>query len=208
MGQAVHQVQLRADHVAGEVDDNVGALGHPKTNLGLVQQWCWQQVAVVADVGELLLHVARRHQVKLIEAAGTAIEQAESVPSCSDPQDRLDVAVDTDLVAQHPFGADLVPEQNPVRIEALVVEHQRVVVGVAGQAQRTGTRVMLIARVDVIEEQEEPRQAAIHVRRREVEGVVVVEQRAQRLTRVADTVLELVEAGVDIAIVVILELAR
>ncbi|MDT4825748.1 hypothetical protein FQZ97_590390 [compost metagenome] len=67
---------------------------------------------------------------------------------------------------------------------------------------------MLIARVDVIEEQEEPRQAAIHIRCREVEGVIVVEQRAQRLTRVADTVLELVEAGVDIAIVVILELAR
>ncbi|MDT4845766.1 hypothetical protein FQZ97_797620 [compost metagenome] len=66
---------------------------------------------------------------------------------------------------------------------------------------------MLIARVDVIEEQEEPGQAAIHVRRREVEGVVVVEQRTQRLARVADAILELVEAGVDIAVVVILELA-
>ncbi|MCY1523810.1 hypothetical protein D9M68_587170 [compost metagenome] len=67
---------------------------------------------------------------------------------------------------------------------------------------------MLIARVEVVEEQEEPGQAAIHIGCGEVEGVVVVEQRAQCLARVANTILELIEAGVDVAVVVILELAR
>ncbi|MCY1520049.1 hypothetical protein D9M68_548180 [compost metagenome] len=77
----------------------------------------------------------------------------------------------------------------------------------AGQTERTGAGVMPVTGVDVIEKQEKSCQAAVHVRRREVEGVVVVEERAQRLARVADAILELVVPGVDVAVVVILELA-
>ncbi|MNN49084.1 hypothetical protein D3C81_1635900 [compost metagenome] len=55
--QTVHQVKLRTHHIAGKVDDDIRALGDPETDLGLVQQRGRQQVAVIADVSELLLHI-------------------------------------------------------------------------------------------------------------------------------------------------------
>ncbi|MNF81850.1 hypothetical protein D3C84_641410 [compost metagenome] len=50
--QAVDQVQLGAQRVLGEVDNDVAALGHAQFHLGLVVQRRRKQVAVVGDVGE------------------------------------------------------------------------------------------------------------------------------------------------------------
>ncbi|MNS90003.1 hypothetical protein D3C72_1240370 [compost metagenome] len=75
----------------------------------------------------------------------------------------------------------------------------------ARQPQGIRARIALVARVDVVEQQVIAGQAAHHVRRGEVQGVVVVEQRAQRLARIADVVLQLVVARIDIGVEVVLE---
>ncbi|MNQ81541.1 hypothetical protein D3C85_965660 [compost metagenome] len=77
----------------------------------------------------------------------------------------------------------------------------------ARQPQRARARIALVARVDVIEQQVIARQAAHHVRRGEVQRVVVVEQRPQGLARVADMVLQLVVARIDVWVEMILERA-
>ncbi|MCY1307750.1 hypothetical protein D9M70_577040 [compost metagenome] len=67
---------------------------------------------------------------------------------------------------------------------------------------------MLVSGVDIVEQQVEAQHPLVDVGGGEIHGVVMVEERAQGLPRVTNAVLELVEAGVDVAVVVVKEFAR
>ena len=66
---------------------------------------------------------------------------------------------------------------------------------------------MLVARVEVVEKQVKPRQAAIDVRSGEIHRVIMVKQGAQGLARIADAAVA-VQAGIDVRIEMVLELPR
>ncbi|MCY1177238.1 hypothetical protein D9M71_166830 [compost metagenome] len=122
MGQPIDQIQLGAEGIAGEVHHYVAAFSDAQPHPVLVAQGGWQQVAVVGDVGEALLPIAAVYQVELVEPTRAAVQHAEPVLAGSDPQHRLDDAVDRHLVPQYAFRVGLIPEQCAVRGEALVAE--------------------------------------------------------------------------------------
>src|SRR5439155_20934273 len=183
----------------GEVDDDVDALGDAQPDAGAWQR-LRQQVAVVGDLDKRLT-VAEE---ELVEARRPGVQQAEAVFSPGDLEKRLDLAVHHELVAEDAVEVEEVEEDLSVRIEHLVGEQQRDVELSTRESKGEGVRVVLVARVSLVEEQVEAGESLVDVLRREIETVVVVPERVHRLARVAGRGKR-VEAGADVRIVLVVE---
>ena len=121
-------------------------------------------------------------------------------------QHRLDHAVDEELVAQDPVEVEKVEgEQLAGRIEALVGEHHRDVIG--GEGGQAEAR-RLVAGVELVEEQVEAGEALVDVLGGEVHAVVVVPERAHGLVDVAVRPMGRIESGVLVRIVLVVERDR
>ncbi|MNN17115.1 hypothetical protein D3C81_1302880 [compost metagenome] len=156
-------------------------------------------------MGELLHHIGRRHQGEVVETARPRIQQTETILARRDTQYGFDPAIHCHLVAQHALRVDLVIEQLAASVETPVIEVQRIVIWMTGQTQSSGARIGLAARVQLIEQAVETGQPQIKVGRREVQGVVVVEERTQSLGGISLKVLAGLESGLHIGVQVILE---
>ena len=195
--------ELVAGAVAGEVHDDVHPLRHRQVD-ALRLHRLGQEVAVAGDDGEqrvlgaaALLRVAEE---ELVEARRAAVQDADAVLPRLDLEIGGDRAVDGEDVADHPVGVPVVEDHLRHALlvdgEPQVLEHQRdVVVGEARQPPAGG----LVAGVLVVEEEVEAEQAGVDVGGGEVQPVVVVPEGGQLLARV--------EAGGEVAVVVVPELA-
>ena len=131
----------------------------------------------------LALQVVEVRQVDLLEPRRSAVQPAEAVAPGVDVQHGLDHAVDQELVAQDAVQVEGVEDQlSARRIETFIREHHGdVVVREAGQAEAGG----LVSRVILIEQQVEAGEPLVDVLGGEVDPVVVIPERAQRLVDVA-----------------------
>ena len=98
-----------------------------------------------------------------------------------DVQLRLDRAVGAEPVAENAIQVEQVEHQLAVLVEHEVVEEDRDVVVAARQAQAGG----LVAGVPVVEQVVAAEHALVDVLRGEIEVMVMIPERAQRLGRVA-----------------------
>jgi hypothetical protein len=144
-------------------------------------------------------------QVDLQETRRAGAQPAEAVAPGMHVQHGLDCAVDQEFVTQDAVEVEGVEDQLSARgVEALVGEHHGyVVVREAGQAEARG----LVARVILIEQQVEAREALVDILGREVDAVIVIPERAQRLVDVAVGQMGGIEAGEHVRIILIVILA-
>src|SRR5438552_8043293 len=211
--QAVLEVERLAGEW-GEVDDHVGALGHAEPD-ALDSDRLGQEVAVAGDLPEQVVGAQVRQigQEELVEPRWSGVQPAEPVPARADVQHRLDLAVDRELVAQDAVQVEQVEKQEACpRIEALVGKYH-------GDVERGEARQMeagvLVAGVELVEEEVEPGQPFVDVLRGEVHAVVVVPERAHRLVDVAaggrvDAWRGLVvreDSGQDVRVVLVVEVS-
>src|SRR5215831_7997424 len=122
-----------------------------------------EQVAVVGDELERR-GVAERD---VVEARWPGVQNAETVLAPFDVKIRLNLAVRRHLVAEETILIEHVVGELAVAVETLVGQRDRHIVGAARQSQRDGIRVLLVARILLVEEEMESRQAAIDVLRSE-----------------------------------------
>src|SRR5262249_5140062 len=140
---------------------------------------------------------------ELEEARGPGVEQAEAVTARLHLEERLDLAVHQELVADDAVEAEEIEgEQSAGGIVHLVGEGQRDVE--LGEARKVESRA-LVARVELVEQQVEPEQTLVDVLGREVHAMVVVPECTQRLVDVAGGLVGRVEAGQRVRIVLITE---
>src|SRR5437016_3136257 len=156
--EAVLEEDAVADTQVGEVDDDVDALGDTQPEAGAWQR-LWQEVSVIRDLHEWLA-VAEE---ELVEARRPAVQQTEAVFPPGDLEERLDLAVHHELVAEDTVEVEGVEEDLSVRIEDLVGEQQRDVELSTRESKGEGVRVVLVARVSLVEEQVEAGESLVDV---------------------------------------------
>src|SRR5262249_32784228 len=121
--------------------------------------------------------------------------------------ERLNLAVDQELIAQDTVQVEEIEEQLPgIRIKHFVGEQHGNIELAAGQAEAGS----FVAGIKVVEQQVLAHQPFVDILRGKVDAVVVVEESAQGLANVAmgGGELRIREAGQHIGIVVVVELPR
>ncbi len=195
-----------------EVNDHVHALGH-RDAAAIDLHGPLHQVAVGADLPEGEGGVVGRvGEEELVEARRPGVAPAAAIPPRGAGDHRVDLPVDEELVAEDAVEIEQVEGQQPgILVKDLVVDdHVDVEVGervlaVAerGQAEARG----LVAGVELVEEDVGPGETLVGVFRRVVDAVVVIPQRVHRFFEVARAGVRRVDAGVDVRVVVVVELA-
>src|SRR5437667_64392 len=141
------------------------------------------QVAVVGDEpeGNRLAGIVGIGEEELVEAGRPTVQDPEAIAALLHLEERLEDAVHQQLVADQAVEPEEVEADLPrSRIEQLVGESKRdVEVGKGGEVE-TG---ILIARVELIEEELEAEEALVDVLRRVLDTVVVVPERALELEK-------------------------
>ena len=99
-----------------------------------------------------------------------------------DLQEWLDLAVDGELVADDPIEAEQVVEQLAVGVEDFVAEDHRNIEFAARQPEAG----RLVAGVLVVEDEKESGESLVHILRGEIDTMVVIPERAERLAGVAE----------------------
>src|SRR5439155_14014229 len=219
--ETVHEEDLLPERGVLEVDDHL----HPlcRTDLeALHRDGVLQELDVGADRDEGLI-VA---QEELVEARVRAVQEPEAILPPRHPQERLDGAVQRELVAEEAVVVEGVEDEEAVLVELLVLDDDRDVelprlLAVrqarhpAREPERARVRVELPRdRVDRVEVEEEPREPSVDFRSGDVDGVVVVPER--RVLVLLEAVVRLVRVeevsglpgaeGIERVPVVLLEL--
>ena len=174
--QPVFEIQNAAGAELREVDDHLVAFGHRDHEAHGASQWARQQPTFGCD------HVHRKRlaaRVSVVEEDAIdpgirGVQETEAVLPPLDLEVRLNRAVDHELVAEETVVIERAEDQRAVGSEALVLKSDRNVVRRARKPERRRIRIVLGARVELVEAEHEAGQAAIGVRTREVEQVIVV----------------------------------
>jgi hypothetical protein len=109
----------------------------------------------------------------VVDAGVRAIQDPEPVLAALNAQDRLDLAVDEELVPEEAVVVEGVVGEEAVAVEEPVLEDQPDVEVAARQPERR-RRVRLVTGVERVEVEGEAGEAAVDVLRGDVDGVVVV----------------------------------
>ncbi len=154
--------------------------------------WTWMgsvkklpSVVVIGPVRDLLGQATGVGQEELVEPGGAGVQQAEAVATTLDVHERLELAVDEELVADEAVQPERVEAELAVRGEQLVGEDQREI-----ELRVTSTRGIireagepesgrLVAGVEGVEQELHPGEALVDVLGRVVDPVVVVPRRRQ-----------------------------
>ena len=187
-----------------EVDDDVDPLGHGDTHAGHLHG-VRQQVAVGGDLPERQ-EVGAVPQRPFPPARRAGRIEPEPIAPLLDVQVRLDRAVGEEAVAEDAVQVEQVEHRLAGRCRT------------ARRGRRSGCRIRSArqvqagagnAGVQVVEQVVAAEHALVDVLGGEIEVVIVVPQRAQRLVRVARrAVFRIGEAGVHVRIVLVLEAVR
>src|SRR6185295_9720868 len=111
------------------------------------------------DPGAAVVHVG---QEELVETRRTRVQDAEAITALLDLEERLDLAVDEELVADEPVEIEGVETEQTARaVVELVAQRERHVE--LREARQVETR-QLVARVELVEREEEPGQPLVDVR--------------------------------------------
>src|SRR5712691_6013975 len=187
-----------------EINDDVNALCH--TNAGANDlHWVWQKIAVVCndEVRVLRAQVIQVREEELVEARRPRIQQAEAVSAGLHLQERLNLAIHQELVAQDAVKAEQVEEQPAIGgIVNLIGEGQRDIKLRKARKMKAGA---FIAGVELVEQAIETQQALVRVLRGKVDAVIVIPQCAQSFVDVASRCVVRVESCQHIRIVLIAE---
>jgi hypothetical protein len=168
----------------GEVDDDLDAF-RDREPVARHLDRARQQVAVVGDHPErdALAEVVRVREEELVEARRACVEQAEAVPALGHLEERLDLAVRQERVADQAVVLEGVERDEPGRrVDQLVREDERDVELREPRQMEAGG---LVARVEVVEQDRRPDEALVRVLGGVVDPVVVVPEEPERLLHVA-----------------------
>src|SRR5262249_11000259 len=139
-----------------------------------------QQVAVIGDDPERVARteIVQVGQEELVEARRTGVEQAETVAARQHVEERLDLAIHQELVAEDAVQVEQVERQQAGgRIVDLVGERQRnIELRETGETESGG----FVAGIELVEQAIESEQALVGILRGEIHPVIVVPQRAER----------------------------
>ena len=147
-------------------------------------------------------------QEELIKARWPGVHPAKAIPARFHFEERLNLAVHQEFVAEHSVQAEQIESQQSRRaalgIEQLVSKHHRdIELGEAGKAESGG----FIAGVEVVEEKVCPDQTLVGILRGMIEAVVVIEERAERFIDVAGAGMGGENSGEHVRIVLVVEMS-
>ena len=192
MIRQVHHVELLADGVGREVDDDVVAFGDPELIQLRQQHRLRQQVAVVGDLDHRLRHARRVGERDLVEPGHAPVQDPEAIFPALHFEIRIGGEVHRHDVAHEAVEFEDVEEELTVLIERLVANHQvHVVIEIAPGVRRPARQPqvdtvvdLLVAAIQAAVDVEHRGVALVDVLRGEAEHVVVEPMRAHRLVPV------------------------
>src|SRR5439155_1873648 len=168
--EAILQPQSPDAKVAGkllEVDDEVDALGHTGLDAAPGRRGhpdrLRQEVAVVGDdpEGGRLARVVGIGEEQLVEARRPAVQDPEAIAALLHLEERLQDAVDQELVANQAVETEQVEADLPgPGVDQLVGQEER---DIELREAREPEAGVLVARVEIVEDEVEAREALVDV---------------------------------------------